>query len=59
MKRTVRGIKIDLRDEQLPNAASWISVSRDSDSNVITESDEQPKKHFLERISTEAGIQMD
>jgi hypothetical protein len=59
MKRTVRGIKIDLSDEQLPSTASWISISRDADSNVTAERDEQPKKHFLERISTDAGIQMD
>jgi hypothetical protein len=34
-------------------------MSFDSDSNDKTESKEQPRKHFVPRISTDAGIQIE
>jgi hypothetical protein len=56
IKRTVRGIKIDSREEQRPNASSWISVNSDSDSNVTAERGEQSEKELVQRISTDAGM---
>jgi hypothetical protein len=48
-----------VRDEQLPNAASQISESCEPVSNVTAESDEQPRKHSFDRISTDAGVQIE
>jgi hypothetical protein len=53
------GRQIDLSDEQLSSALASIRFSLDPDSNVNEKSDRQNSKHVLQRISTEAGIQID
>jgi hypothetical protein len=58
MNSTFRGITIDGSDEYA-NASNSIRVKRESDSNVIDESDSQDEKHFEPRISTFLGIKID
>jgi hypothetical protein len=55
---TFRGITIDLSDED-ENACHSIRVNRESDSNVIDESDLQYEKHDEQRTSTFRGITID
>jgi hypothetical protein len=54
---TFRGITIDESDEN-ENAFDSIRVNRESDSNVIDESDRQYEKHDEQRISISRPITM-
>jgi hypothetical protein len=57
-RSTFRGITIDESDDD-EYASDSIRVNRESDSNVIDESDPQPEKHDEQRISTFRGITID
>jgi hypothetical protein len=52
-------MQIDFSDEQLAKDSASIELRCDPDSNVNVESEEQPKKHFWPRISTDAGMQIE
>jgi hypothetical protein len=54
-----RGKKIVRNEEQNENTSARISFSFDSDSNVNDQSDSHREKHEEQRISTDAGIQID
>jgi hypothetical protein len=53
------GRQIDVRAKQPENANSLIRLSRESDSNVKLESEEQLQKQCRSSTSTDAGIQID
>jgi hypothetical protein len=56
---TEAGIQIDFNDEQPESASAPIRVSFEPDSKVNDESNLQQEKERSERITTEAGRQID
>jgi hypothetical protein len=59
IERTRFGIQMEGSDEQHAKTDLSIVTSRDSDSNVTADSDEHEWKHSTQRISTDAGMQIE
>jgi hypothetical protein len=59
MNETEAGIQIEVRKEHSSNALSSIRTSLEPDSKVTVRRHRQPEKAFVERTSTDEGIQTD